>query len=341
MVQRKPRSSTTGRATMNDVAILADVGTITVSRAFRTPDAVKPVLRERIFAAAKTLGYAPNRAASALASSRSMNVAVLVPSMTNTVFVDTLAAIHEILQPAGYQTLIGVTRYSNVEEERLLDNFLQFLPDGVLITGNEHSDTTLNTLNKMTTPIVQMMELTQTDDAFSAGFSQFEAGRAIARHLIDRGYRRIGIVGAQLDPRTLARIAGCRAELQDAGLYNVARELLDPVQSSIGAGAQLFDELLAKAPDCDAIFFINDDLAQGALFQAQRRGIAVPGSIAIAGFNDLPASAWTSPPLTTIATPRYEIGKEAAKMLLDLMRGKNPAQPRIDLGFSLVAREST
>lgn len=341
MRSRKPRSSSTGRTTMADIARLAGVSTITVSRAFKKPDLVTEELRKRIFSHAEKLGYVPNRVASALAGAPSMNVVVLIPSMTNMVFVEMLAGIHDVLHPRGYQMLIGVTRYSPLEEERLLQTYLEFLPDGLLLTGIDHLPSTWNRLESLRQPTVHMMESTDRPGCYCVGFSQFDGGYAIARHLLDRGYRRIGFVAAQLDPRTLARADGYRQALRDADLYDPRRELLVPEPSSISMGANLLDQLLVEAPDCDAIFFCNDDLAQGALFQCQRRKIDVPRQLAIAGFNDLPASAWTSPSLTTIATPRYQVGRQSANLLLTLLEGKQPAVPTHDLGFSLMTREST
>ena len=129
--------------------------------------------------------------------------------------------------------------------------------------------------------------------------------------------------------------------MQDAGLYDPGRELLSPEPSSIGFGADLLDRMLVQAPDCDALFFCNDDLAQGAIFRCRQRGIAVPGDLAIAGFNDLQASAWTVPALTTVATPRFAIGREAAAMLLGLLKGRRPERTCLDLGFTVMERETT
>jgi len=189
-------------------------------------------------------------------------------------------------------------------------------------------------------PAVHMMELNNRPGSYSVGFSQEEGAAAIARHFVERGYRRIGFVAAQLDPRTLARGAGFRRALEEAGL-GAPHDLRVPDRSSVALGAELLDRMLEEHPDIDALFFCNDDLAQGALFRCQRRGIAVPQRLAIAGFNDLPASAWTTPALSTVATPRYQVGRKAAAMLLDLMAGRVPENTRLDLGFTLNIRESS
>ena len=150
----------------------------------------------------------------------------------------------------------------------------------------------------------------------------------------------VAFAAAQLDPRTLQRAEGYRQAMREAGRYEPTLELLTPQLSSIGLGAELLDRLLAQHPQIDAVFFNNDDLALGALFRAHQLGLEVPGRLAIAGFNDLPAAAWMHPALSTVRTRRGEIGELAAQMLLSLMRGQQPAERCIDVGFEVVMRDS-
>ncbi|HXH02561.1 MAG TPA: LacI family DNA-binding transcriptional regulator [Candidatus Competibacteraceae bacterium] len=340
---RKPRTRTPGQVTIAEVAAKAGVSAITVSRALQTPERVSAELRARIEQVVRELGYVPNRAARTLASARSHTVVVLVPSLSNTVFIDTLNGIYDVLRPQGYQLLIGNTHYSPAEEERLLTTYRAYNPDGFLITGGDHSSATRRLLAESGTPTVYMMELDEEHAGphdLCVGLSQKEAAQTMTRYLLERGYRRIAFLAAQLDPRTLQRREGYRQVLRAAGRYDPAREVAVPDPSTVGLGAELLDRLLRQAPDCDAVFCCNDDLAQGALFQCQRRGLRVPGQLAIAGFNDLAASAWTVPSITTIATPRYAIGHEAARMLLEAIAGHTPSRTRLDLGFTLMARES-
>jgi LacI family transcriptional regulator, gluconate utilization system Gnt-I transcriptional repressor len=336
-----PRASSTGRVTLEDVARSVGVSSITVSRVFRRPDKVAEHLRERIRKAAIAMGYVSNRVASSLASAHSMIVSVLVPSLRNSVFVDTLNAIEEVLRPKGYQILLGISNYSSEEEEELVRAHLAFNPDGVLLTGLSYRETTRRLLEKAKVPVVHMMELADWEGAYSVGFSQEAAGRAMTEHLISQGRQRIAFVASQLDSRTLARARGYRDALVRAGLYESQREVLVPDPSSVALGGILLDRLLRQAPDVDAVFFCNDDLAQGGLFECARRGIAVPTRLAIGGFNDLPACASTVPALTSVATPRFEVGRQSASMLLDLIDGRVVAKPRIDLGFELKPRQSS
>src|SRR5690606_18533922 len=176
---------------------------------------------------------------------------------------------------------------------------------------------------------------------YCVGFSQDKAARSVAGHLMAQGRKKIAFIGAQLDPRTLERAGGFRAALQEARCYDPALELLSPQPSSVALGAECFKQLMTAHPDIDGIFFCNDDLAHGGLLEALRMGISVPGRVSIVGFNDLPGNAQMLPALTSLRTPRHEIGLTAADMLLKLMQGAPVPQAAIDLGFELMVRESS
>jgi LacI family transcriptional regulator, gluconate utilization system Gnt-I transcriptional repressor len=282
---------TTGRPTLNEVARLAGVSPITASRALRGISTVATELVEKVQKAAAELNYVVNPAARALASARSQSVVVLVPSLSNLLFIETLEAIHQVLRPKGFEVLIGNTHYSRDEEENLLRNYMAYQPRGLLLTGFDRTESARRMVESSNVPCVYMMDLDPTAGVNCVGFSQISAGETAAAHLISRGRKRLAYVGAQLDQRTLLRGEGFRRGLQQAGLYDPTLELLTPRPSSVGLGGELFLQLLASHPDVDAIFFGNDDLAQGALLEALRHGIKVPQQVAVLGFNDLPASA--------------------------------------------------
>jgi LacI family transcriptional regulator, gluconate utilization system Gnt-I transcriptional repressor len=355
----------TGRVTLNDVAQAAGVSPITVSRALRGERAVAAPLVARVLAASERLGYVPDPAARALASQRSNHVAILIPKLSNALFVDLLDAAQQTLRGAGFQTLIGVTHYDESQEEQLLREQLLHRPAGLLITGLDHNAATRQLMARSQVPCVHLMDLphstamdpTDANDGIDApvdqaraglaeapycvGFRQHEAGSALTRQLLASGRKRIAFAGAQLDPRVMQRLYGWRSALQVAGLYEPTLEWLNPASSSLALGGVMFEQIMGQSPAVDAIFFCNDDLAQGALLAALRLGISVPGRVAIAGFNDLTGSDQMVPPLTTVRTPRAAIGEAGAQMLLSLMRGEAPSQRFVDLGFQIVQRGSS
>lgn len=334
----------TGRVTLADVALAAGVSPSTVSRALRGERAVDPLLIERVQAASTRLGYVPDPAARALASRRSNHVAILIPLLSNALFVDLLDAAQKTLRAGGYQTLMGVTHYDASEEEQLLREQLLHRPAGLLVTGLDHNPATRQLMASTQVPCVHLMDLPaqpQAEAPHCVGFRQTDAGAAMTRHLLARGRQRIAFAAAQLDPRVMQRLYGWRTALQAVGLHDRALEFLHPAPSSLALGGALFEQIMRQRPAVDAIFFCNDDLAQGALMAALRLGISVPSQVAIAGFNDLTGSDQMVPTLTTVRTPRARIGEAAAQMLLQLMHGEEPDQAHLDLGFEIVHRQST
>lgn len=339
---RPKNHRSTGCVTLSDVAQAAGVSPSTVSRALRGERAVDPDLVARVLSVSDKLGYVPDPAARALASQRSDHVTILIPLLSNTLFVDLLEAAQRTLRVAGFQTLMGVTHYNAGEEEQLLREQLHHRPAGMLITGLDHSPATQKLMARSNVPCVHLMDLPPVDQSipYCVGFRQTEAGEAMTQYLLGQGKKRIVFAAAQLDPRVMQRLWGWRKALKSVDLYDANLEWLNPAPSSLALGGLMFEQILKQSPSVDAIFFCNDDLAQGALLAAMRLSIAVPQQIAIAGFNDLTGSDQMWPPLTTVRTPRAQVGEAAAKMLLQLIHGEVPEQPQLDLGFEIVARQS-
>jgi LacI family transcriptional regulator, gluconate utilization system Gnt-I transcriptional repressor len=167
-------------------------------------------LVERVKLAAGALGYVPDPAARALASQRSTQVPVLVPLLSNALFVDLVEAVHSTLLPHGYQTLIGVTHYDPRGGGAVAAAYLAHRPAGLLLTGFDRTEAATPADRKKRCALVHLMELTSAPGTHSVGFSQRDAGHAITEHLLQRGRRRIAFMAAQLDPRTLQRAEGYR-----------------------------------------------------------------------------------------------------------------------------------
>lgn len=338
----KPRSRRGGgRPTLSDVADLAGVGTITVSRALREPSRVSPELRERIDAAVKNLGYVPNSNARALASVRADVIGVLIPSVTNNVFSDVLRGIHDGLGDSAMQIQFGNTHYSVREEERLLRVFLSQHPSALIVSGIDQSPASRELLVTAGCPVVQIMETGPDPIDMMIGFSHFDGGKVLTKHLLDQGCRRIGFIGARMDPRSARRLAGYSEAMRAAGLFDARLVTTTLSPSSVTMGSTLFGDALARMPLLDAIVCNNDDLALGVLFACHRAGIDVPGRVSIAGFNDHEMMAAAYPSITSIRTPRYEIGKQAIAMALAAIAGTPIAHRVVDLGFELMVRDST
>ncbi|WP_448095819.1 LacI family DNA-binding transcriptional regulator [Luteibacter yeojuensis] len=328
--------------TLKDVAEHAGVSPMTVSRALNKPATVSETLRARIGASVESLGYVQNLVAGALASAGSNVIPVIVPSLSNSVFVEVIAGIQDVAQAAGYQLMLGNTEYDLDREYGAVSTFLGWSPPGMIIAGMRHLDRTRNLLKRWGKPVVEMMEYgTQAID-MNVGLSHYKAGETMATHLVTRGYREIVFIGCriQADYRAAQRHKGMDRILARHGLHRREPISYDgPSNWALGGDALM--DVLEATPKVDAIFFANDDLAVGAILRAQREGIAVPKQVAIAGFNGLGLADLVQPGLTTIMSPRLEIGRIAARQLLDRFAGRTPAKRRVDVSFQLQVRGST
>lgn len=330
-----------GKIRLAEVAELAGVSPITASRFFRNPEALSISKRARVESAAKELGYVPNLAARALASQRTEVIGVLIPSLTNNVFSDVLRGIYDASEGSRYSIQLANTRYSLLQEEKLLRLFLAQKPAGLIITGIDQTAESRSMLEAANCPIVQIMEIGPDPIDMMIGFSHYEAGRAAISHLLAQGFRRIGFLGARMDPRVQRRFEGYQAAMKDASLFDPSLIVTTSLATSATLGGTLLTDLLARAPDIDAVFCVNDDLALGVLFECRRRHISVPDHMAIVGFNDLEFMACAVPTLTSVRTNRYEMGRNAAAMMVEAIEGRRPKEPLVDLGFTVMQRQSS
>ncbi|WP_108395857.1 LacI family DNA-binding transcriptional regulator [Devosia submarina] len=327
--------------TLKDVAAEAGVSLITASRALRTPEVVSAKTRERVAMAINLLGYAPNQAARALASARSAIIGIIVPSVSNLVFTDVLRGVYDAIEGTDLQVQLGNSRYTARKEEELLRVFAAQRPTGLIVAGRDQTPEVRAILSQFGCPIVQVMDLDAEPVDMSIGFDHTGGGRVATQHLLDRGYRRIGFLGARMDARARRRLNGYTKVLEQAGLADPKLVMTTPQPSSVALGGRMLTEFLSAVPDADAVFCNNDDIAMGALFECQRRGIKVPEQFGIMGFNDLEYADAIAPSLSTIRTHRYQMGRRAIEMIVAANSGERPEPATVDLGFELMARQST
>ena len=323
--------------TLTDVARKAGVSPITASRALSGSPLVATRTRDKVQAAADALNYAPNTAARALATGNSAIIAMLIPSITNAVFADVLSGAFAVADDLGLTLQLINTGYSAAREESALRLILNQRPRGIIVAGVDQSPVSRAMLQAAKVPVVQIMDLTGDAIDMVIGFCHHDAAAAAARHLLDMGYRHPGALAAQLDPRTNRRMQGFAAGLRAGGQPGDTRIATSTAPSSLGLGARLLRELLDRYPDTDAVFCNNDDLALGALFEAQRLGLSVPRDLGICGFNNLEATAAAEPGITSVRTHRNAMGRRAVERIVE--RGSDA--PVLDLGFEVIARGST
>jgi LacI family transcriptional regulator, gluconate utilization system Gnt-I transcriptional repressor len=327
-----------GGMTLSDVARLAGVSPITVSRALNTPEQLTAETLARVQEVVARTGYVPNRVAGGLASNRSRLVAALVPSIASPVFLETVQALTEEFDAAGYQVMLGQSGYGTEREDALLDALIGRRPDGIIITGIMHSPQARKRLAAAGIPIVETWDLTPTPIDMLVGFSHEKVGIAVADYLRYRDSRCPAIISAD-DPRAGLRRKGFVEAFARHGVHEVPAEIL-PTPTTLGAGRHALGRLFDAHPETDAVFCSSDILALGALTEAHARGIQVPGRLRIFGFGDSNFAADAHPALSTVRIDGPAIGRQAARFIIDRAAGRPIPNRVVDLGFKLIARAS-
>ncbi|WP_321796876.1 LacI family DNA-binding transcriptional regulator [Caballeronia sp. J97] len=326
--------------TLIDVARVAGVAPMTVSRALHRPELVRSDTAKKVLDAVKATGYVPNMLAGGLASNRSRLVAILLPTIANSIFSDTVQALMDGLTASGYQTLLGLTGYSTSTEETLVEAILGRRPDGIVLAGTNHTDATIDRLTKARIPVVEIWDLTDEPIDMVIGFSHEKVGVEVARHLLGKGYRRFGVVSVD-DPRGLRRCRSLIDELARHGNTDVPFEVLQ-APATLQQGREGLSRMMASARP-EIIVCSSDTLAQGVLAEAASRGLQVPRDIAVMGFGDLSTAAHVYPSLSTVRVDGATIGQNAAAALLARFAAESDTHPvavRLDTGFSIVDRQS-
>jgi LacI family gluconate utilization system Gnt-I transcriptional repressor len=341
--RRQTLDSADRKPTLKDVAALSGVSVISASRVMRGAPNISIELRQKVEQAAQAIGYQRNRIAGSLRGRATELIAVIVPSMSNHVFPNIVDGIDDALQGSQLRLVLGMTKYEDANEEAILRDMLTWNPAGVILSGLEHSDNTKEMLAHFAGPIIEVMDIDGDAVDLAVGISMEEAGTLIARHLFERGYKRIGYVGAwgERPKRSLKRRIAFEKELRRLGLPILETVILDEA-SSLEGGAKGLKQVLARDPTIDAVFFANDDLALGALFYCQGHDIRVPEDIALAGYNGLEMCQSIVPRLTTISTPRYEMGRLAGALARkQIVDGEFSEQKTLRLNVELIEGGTT
>ncbi|MFW2357566.1 LacI family DNA-binding transcriptional regulator [Hydrogenophaga sp.] len=328
-----------GAITLRDVAKLAGVAPITASRVLNTPEQVSVDVRQKVLDAVQRTGYVPNRMAGGLASSRSRLIAAVVPSTVMSVFMPTIEALNDTLFDAGYQLMLGQSSYSAAREESLLEAIIGRRPDGIFLTGILGPGLGRTRLMASGIPVVETWDLTPTPIDMLVGFSHADIGREVARFLLGKGRRKLALIRAE-DERADRRASAFTDAVVRAGFGPVSVVNVG-ASRSLQSGREALGQLLAQASDVDAVFCSSDLLALGVLTEARVRGISVPDQMAIMGFGDVPFAADMAPALSTVHINGVDIGRLAARSLIDRAEGREVAQRVVDVGFSIVERETS
>ncbi|NDV02728.1 LacI family DNA-binding transcriptional regulator [Pseudoroseicyclus tamaricis] len=302
--------------TLRDVSEASGVSEMTVSRVLRGKGDVSEATRAKVQAAAKKMGYVPNRIAGALASSRVNLVAVIIPSLKNMVFPEVLSGISDRLSGTGLQPVVGVTDYRPEQEEKVLFEMLSWRPSGVIIAGLEHSEASRAMLARAGVPVVEIMDTDGDPIDAAVGISHRRAGREMAEAILGQGYRKIGFLGTKmpLDYRARKRFEGFTAYLAKKGHEIVDQEFYSG-GSALKKGREMTEAILTRTPGLDFLYYSNDMIGAGGLLYLLEKGVDIPGQIGLAGFNGVELLEGLPRQLATMDACRREVGEKAADII--------------------------
>ena len=331
-------------ATLRDVAAAAGVHPATASRALNpeTRLLVSEDTARRVAAAAAKLGYRPNPVARSLRTRRSHTVGVLIPDLNNPIFPPIVRGLEDKLAAAGYVALLGNTDADTSRERTLFEQMRARHVDGfVLATATQH-DRLLAEAAEAELPVVLMNRLSQDHSFPSVSVDNEQGARMAVTHLARLGHTRIGhIAGPQEASTGVGRLRGFRDGMASHGLEVDEDLIAYAAKYTVEEGTRCCTELLAGHPDITAVAAGNDMLAVGCYAALDAGGQECPEDISVIGFNDMPFIDRLRPPLTTVRFPHYQLGTEAAQLLLERISGADGPVKILYLAPELVVRGST
>ena len=338
----KSKRPSTRSIGIRDVAARAGVSATTVSRCLNNPDIVSHELRQRISAIIDELGYIPDASARALSVRHTRTIGAIIPTIDNAMFAQGLQSLQTYLASMDYLLLLATNEYDLDVELKQARNLVSRGIDGLILRGDEHHAGLRKLLATQEIPFVNVGVYEPNKPYPSIGTDNTAAGRAITRHLVGLGHRRIGMVAAMQrnNDRAQARLKGVLDVLNEEGIAPPPEWIMQvnyKLDEARAAARVMFGNP-EKRPT--AVVCGNDVIAYGVLLEAAKLGIAVPEQVSVVGFDDLEWSRHVHPTLTTIHMPTNEIWRWAGEYLVQTLAGE-PAIKHREVDFSLIVREST
>ncbi|HFO2530619.1 TPA: substrate-binding domain-containing protein [Yersinia enterocolitica] len=320
------------RVTLQDIALLAGVTKMTVSRYLRTPEKVAPETGERIAQVMAEVNYSADPEGETGLNQKIPRIGILVPSFNNQIFSDLLAGIESVTAASGYQTLVVNYNYSKEREEEQIINLLSCQISGLILTDSEHTLRADKYLNASEIPVAQVMDLEPQFNRITVGFNNYQAAYDMTATLLASGKQNIVYFGSMSDIRDRKRYQGYSQAMSDAGFTPL--HITPNKVSSVSIGAGMLALARQMYPQVDAIFCTNDDMAVGVLQECLKLGMVIPAEMAISGFHGLDIGQATTPVLASVTTPRFEMGKVVAEILIKKIK-KIPTIEQVDLHYRI------
>ncbi|NQE61694.1 Transcriptional regulator, LacI family [Caulobacter sp. RHG1] len=309
---------------------------------FSNPDIVSEDTRAAVTAAVESLGYAPNYAAKSLRTLRTDKIVVTVPDIANPFFSSVIRGVEEAAQAAGYAVLLGDTRHEAEREDLYAGMLARREADGLIFLGHRLPSTLVDLVAKKggQAPVVNGCEFSPELGVSSAHIDNAKAAGEAMAYLYGLGHRRIGVVtGPLASPISRDRLEGAKATAAEHDACDLLAVAVGDF--SIESGSREARALLASQDPPTAIFCFGDEMAMGALGAIRELGLSCPGDVSVVGFDDIRYSRFVTPALTTVSQPMEQIGREAVRLLLDVLSDKIQEPISVTLPHALIVREST
>jgi LacI family transcriptional regulator len=334
---RKEPNSSTSNATVHEVARIAGVSAATVSRFLNGTAKVSDEKRRAIESVIDKLNYRPNVLAQNLKTGSSRTIGVLTQSLMSGYFADAMAGIDDALKGSGYAPLIVSGHWHAEEEAERIELLIARRVDGLVILSGKLTDAHILKLAQRV-PIVAFGRTLEGPQAYGFSLDNYRGACEAVEHLVLQGHRQIAFIAGPADHLDAqARLAGYRDTLKKHKIKPSAQLIVEGDFSESG-GLLAVERLLESGQRFSAIFAANDLTAYGARLALYRRGIRVPEDISVIGFDDLHSSMYTTPPLTTVRQPLFDVGRCLGQAIVKMI-GQAPLDLEVPQ-LSLVVRES-
>ena len=325
-------------STIRDVAEEAGVSAMTVSRYFNQPEKLRDETRAKVEEAIEKQQYVPNAQARSLVNGSTETISLVLADITNPFFTKISRAVDDVMQERGYTVMLGNTDETVDKESRYLEALISRRVDGVILSPAGSTGEHIEMLRQHEIPTVLIDRKIEGAEIDTVVTDSFKAGRQLARHFLDQGYRDIVFVGGREEVSTLReRLQGFCAVLEDEGItpeYHLG-------EYDKESGREIVGRLLETRGQPEGIIAANNFVGIGAIEALREQDLSVPDDVGLACFGDLEAASTIDPFLTTIVHPAYELGKKAAEMLNQRMGGYAGPPREETLDVDLVVRKST
>jgi len=327
--------------TLQTVADLAGVSPSTVSRILNGTARVSQSKRASVENAIQVLGFRPNLVARSLAGGKTMSVGVLTQYIDSPFYGAGLRGIEEILSDHGFIPIVTSGLWERERERESLLSLVERKVDGLIILTSRLTDSDLKRISERLPVIVTGRDL-YGDNLHSINFDDVAAGKIVAEHLAHLGHRDIAVLTGPADHTdSEERLSGILSQLRDVGIQ-VDDRLIVMSDFTERGGHRAMRSIISKDIPFSAVAALNDQMALGAILALRQAGLRVPEDVSVIGMDDLPSAAFFSPPLTSVSQPIYEMGRQAAGMLLNMVLAEDGEIPRkTSLEPSLAVRDST